>query len=129
MHNKSSEVCIKTRSTPASLPFRGQVTKPTTVKWSIQSLSEIQTHCGGFKSRSEPEFFSGLCSRSVTAVLVLMTIITQLLLWTKLISQTSVFMRSILKTLLSPGKEHQTVITHNTNRHCLVHFYACVEQP
>ena len=30
---KSSEVCIKTRSTPASLPFRDQVTKPTTVKW------------------------------------------------------------------------------------------------
>ena len=35
MHNKSSEVCIKTKSTPASLPFRGQVNKPTTVKWSI----------------------------------------------------------------------------------------------
>ena len=35
MHNKSSEVCIKTRSTPASLPFRGQVTNPTARKWSI----------------------------------------------------------------------------------------------
>ena len=35
MHNKSSEVCIKTRSPPASLPFRGQVAKLTTVKWSI----------------------------------------------------------------------------------------------
>ena len=35
LHNKSSEVCIKTRSSPGSLPFRGQVTKLTTVKWSI----------------------------------------------------------------------------------------------
>ena len=34
MHNKSNEVCIKTRSTPASLPFKDQVTKSTTVKWS-----------------------------------------------------------------------------------------------
>ena len=43
MHNKSSEVCIKTRSTPASLPFRGQVNKPTTVKWSIaMELSGVQ---------------------------------------------------------------------------------------
>ena len=27
--------CIKTRSLPASLPLKGQVTKQTTVKWSI----------------------------------------------------------------------------------------------
>ena len=33
----------------------------------------------GFESRSEPEFFSGLCSSSVTAALALMTVITQLL--------------------------------------------------
>ena len=32
---KSSEVSIKTRSTPASLSFKGQATKHTTVKWSI----------------------------------------------------------------------------------------------
>ena len=30
LHMKSSEVCIKTRSTPASLPIQGQVTKQTT---------------------------------------------------------------------------------------------------
>ena len=30
-----SEVSIKTRSTPASLSFKGQATKHTTVKWSI----------------------------------------------------------------------------------------------
>ena len=35
MHEKSSEVPIKTRSTPASLSFKGQVTKHITVKWSI----------------------------------------------------------------------------------------------
>ena len=32
---KRSEVSIKTRSTPASLSFKGQATKHTTVKWSI----------------------------------------------------------------------------------------------
>ena len=32
---KSSEVCIKTRSPPASLPIQGQATKHTTVKWPI----------------------------------------------------------------------------------------------
>ena len=34
---KNSEVCIKTRSLPASLPIQGQVTKHTTVKWPIAS--------------------------------------------------------------------------------------------
>ena len=38
LHDKSSEVCIKTRSTPASLSFKGQVTEQTTVKWSIINL-------------------------------------------------------------------------------------------
>ena len=32
---KSSKVSIKTRSTPASLSFKGQATKHTTVKWSF----------------------------------------------------------------------------------------------
>ena len=32
---KSSEVCIKTRSTPAWQPSKGQVPEQTTVKWSI----------------------------------------------------------------------------------------------
>ena len=35
LHNKSSELCIKTRSLSAPLSFRGQVTEQTTVKWSI----------------------------------------------------------------------------------------------
>ena len=35
LHMKSSKVSIKTRSTPASLSFKGQATKHTTVKWSI----------------------------------------------------------------------------------------------
>ena len=38
----------------------------------------------GFESRSEPEFFSGLCSSSVAAALALMTVITQLLLMDKI---------------------------------------------
>ena len=32
---KSSKVCIKIGLPPASLPFKGQVSKKTTVKWSI----------------------------------------------------------------------------------------------
>ena len=32
LHDKSSKVCIKTRSTPASLSSKGQVTEQTTVK-------------------------------------------------------------------------------------------------
>ena len=32
----------------------------------------------GFESRSEPEFFSGLCSSSVTAALALMTVLSSL---------------------------------------------------
>ena len=38
---KSSKVSIKTKSTPASLSFKGQATKHTTVKWSI-SEQEIR---------------------------------------------------------------------------------------
>ena len=37
LHNKSSEVWIKTRSPPASLSFKGQVTEQTTVKWPIKT--------------------------------------------------------------------------------------------
>ena len=35
---KSSEVCVKTMSPPASLPIQGQVTKHTTVKWPIEQF-------------------------------------------------------------------------------------------
>ena len=35
VHDKSSKVCIKTRSTLASLACKGQVNEHTTVKWSI----------------------------------------------------------------------------------------------
>ena len=37
LHKKSSEVSIKTRSPPASFSFKGQPTKRTTVKWSIET--------------------------------------------------------------------------------------------
>ena len=40
----------------------------------------------GFEPRSEPEFFSGLCSSSVTTALAFMTVITHFLLWEKLLS-------------------------------------------
>ena len=36
LHLKSSEVCIITRSTLASLLFKGLATKHTTVKWTIK---------------------------------------------------------------------------------------------
>ena len=36
LHDNSREVCIKTRSTLASLPSTGQVAEQTTVKWSIE---------------------------------------------------------------------------------------------
>ena len=42
LHNKSTEVSIKTRSTPASLSFNGQATKHTTVKWSIIGFLILQ---------------------------------------------------------------------------------------
>ena len=35
LNERSREVCVKTRSPPASLTFIGQVTKHTTVKWPI----------------------------------------------------------------------------------------------
>ena len=38
LHKKSREVCINARSPPASLPFKGQATEMTTVKWPIGSL-------------------------------------------------------------------------------------------
>ena len=39
LHMKSSEVCIKTKPPPASLPIQGQATKHTTVKWAIEHLT------------------------------------------------------------------------------------------
>ena len=41
LHDKSSGVCIKTKSTPASLPPRGQVTEQTTVKWYIAKIISV----------------------------------------------------------------------------------------
>ena len=49
---------IKTRSTLASLPYKGQVTKQTTVKWSIRSRKKINltdsTSCGGSDEKIPP---------------------------------------------------------------------------
>ena len=49
---KSSEVSIKTRSTPASLTIQGQVTKDTTVKLSIYKIRKFHF----FLINSHPNF-------------------------------------------------------------------------
>ena len=55
-------------------------------------IAQLGEHCTGIAEvvGSNPaqslNFFSGLCSSSVTAALALMTVITQLLLWDKLLS-------------------------------------------
>ena len=41
LYNKTGEVCIKTRSPPASLPFKGQVTEQTTVNGQVKLLPEV----------------------------------------------------------------------------------------
>ena len=51
LHKKSSEISIKTRSTPASLSFIGQVTKHTTVKWTIAIFHLSQIRDKLFKRR------------------------------------------------------------------------------
>ena len=43
LHNKSREDFIDTRSPVASLPFKGQVTKQTTVKWFILFSPTLNT--------------------------------------------------------------------------------------
>ena len=53
LHNKSSDVCIKTRSPPASLPYKGQVTEQATVKWPIQSNSTFKRCFVGRNSQVE----------------------------------------------------------------------------
>ena len=49
---KSSKVSIKTRSTPASLSFKGQATKHATVKWSIGVNGSTEFKCDGWRSTS-----------------------------------------------------------------------------
>ena len=40
LHHKRSEVCIKTKTPPASMIFKGQVTEQTTVIWSAEMISK-----------------------------------------------------------------------------------------
>ena len=47
---KAEEVCIKARSPPASLPFKGWATEHTTLKWPISEVN-IQTFAPGFLDR------------------------------------------------------------------------------
>ena len=47
LHMKNSEVCVQSRSLPASLPIQGQVTKEATVKWAIAGIdSNGEYLCG-----------------------------------------------------------------------------------
>ena len=39
LHMKNNKVCNKTRSLPASLPFKGQGNEHTTVKWPIARVT------------------------------------------------------------------------------------------
>ena len=55
LQNKSSEVCIKTRSPLASLPFKGLVSEQTTVKWSIDRCLQPRI---ALKSTDYREVFS-----------------------------------------------------------------------
>ena len=58
----------------------------------VALIAQLGEHCTGIAEvvGSNPaqslKIFSGLCSSSVTAALALMTVITQLLLWDKLLS-------------------------------------------
>ena len=57
LHMKRSEVSIKTRLTPASLSFKGQATKHTTVKWSIspcQLCSERRSIWKAYYNKRDP---------------------------------------------------------------------------
>ena len=56
LHGKHSEVCIKTRSTPASLSSKGQVSEQTTVKWSIVLLRIIHSYTPDYLKISKQEF-------------------------------------------------------------------------
>ena len=53
LHKKSSEVCIKTRSSPASFSFKGLATKHTTVKCSIAVINNVAPQ---FLEKQNPEF-------------------------------------------------------------------------
>ena len=62
LHKKSSEVSIKTRSSPDSFLFKGQATKHTTVKWSIP-LSNVRVGvCGWIISLGRIRFILIPCS-------------------------------------------------------------------
>ena len=50
LHGKSREGCIKGRSPPALLLFKGQVTKQTTVKWSTVIINVIRGSCRTYKN-------------------------------------------------------------------------------
>ena len=68
-------------------------------------IVQLGEHCTGIAEvmGSNPaqslKIFSGLCSSSVTATLALMTVITQLLLWDKLLSSFFVIKHNQYRTI------------------------------
>ena len=71
LHNKSSEVFIKTRPSPASLPSKGQVTEQTNVKWSITSR-----HSRTVSSKNKRLCSSSLNGLSTIAVFTIKSALT-----------------------------------------------------
>ena len=69
-------------------------------------IAQLGEHCTGIAEvvGSNPaqslKIFSGLCSGSVTAALALMTVITQLLLWDKLLSSVTIVMIVIIVIII-----------------------------
>ena len=67
LHKKGTEVSIKTKSTPASLSFIGQVTKHTTVKWTIAlNFMKPTTTSNNVTSRSLESSVFGLCQSNIS---------------------------------------------------------------
>lgn len=61
LREKSNEVSIETRSSPAS--FKGQATKRTTVKWSIDTKNEMNLSERGTK-KMEPSLMASNHARA-----------------------------------------------------------------
>ena len=72
----------------------------------------------GFESRSEPEFFSGLCSSSVTAALALMTVNSYLSFTHKAIIQAVIYFCSVfVMTNLGDSRKYPHPIDHGGHKH------------
>ena len=107
---KSIEVPIKARSTPASLSFKGQTTKHTTVKWSIRKLKmargreeersritlklvSLRNSCGIFRCYSNYSSFYAFQRASSTQT----SVVTRLLVMLRNNADTNSYIRYVQK--------------------------------